>query len=348
MPFPAVSTEPIHTESDLDKRLSQPTPAAIEFIRSLASPLLIIGAGGKMGPSLAWLARRTADAANHPLEVVAASRFAQPGARDWFEQRNIRTVPCDVLDRDAVGHLPETQNLLYLVGLKFGTAANPAATWASNTLAPAHICERYPRARIVVLSTGNVYPLSEVSRGGSIESDPLTPFGEYPNAAVGRERVFEFFSARQNTPVALLRLYYAVELRYGVLVDIGRKVHASHPIDLANGFITCIWQADANEQILRALTLTATPPTAWNVCRPELVSVRTVAGHFGDLFNRDPQFHGSESPTALIGNAAKLCAALGSPPTTVDQMIHWIAHWIQSDGSDLGKPTHFEVRHGVY
>jgi dTDP-4-dehydrorhamnose reductase len=348
MPAPAVSKETIHTESALDELLSQPTPAAIEFIRSVASPLLILGAGGKMGPSLAWLARRSADAAKHPLAIIAASRFAQPGARDWLEQRNIRTLSCDVLDAQAVAQLPETQNLLYLVGLKFGTAANPAATWASNTLAPARVCERFPHARIVALSTGNVYPLSEVSRGGSIESDPLTPLGEYANAAVGRERMFEFFSARQKTPVALLRLYYAVELRYGVLVDIARKIHANQPIDLANGYITCIWQADANEQILRALTLADTPPSAWNLCRPELVSVRAVARRFGELLNREPRFHGSESPTALIGNADKLCAALGSPPTTVDQMIHWIAPWIQSGGSHLGKPTHFEVRHGDY
>lgn len=348
MPIPVLSTDPITNEIDLDERLSQPTPAAIEFIRSLSSPLLIVGAGGKMGPSLAWLARRAADAAQHPLEIMAASRFAQPETRDWFEQRGIRTLPCDALNADAVAQLPETQNVLYLVGLKFGTLDHPAITWASNTLAPARICERFPQARIAVVSTGNVYPFADVNHGGALESDPLTPIGEYPNAAVGRERIFEFFSARHRTPVALLRLFYAVELRYGVLVDIARKVHANEPIDLCNGHINCIWQADANERILRALALASTPPSSWNLCRPELISVRATAHRFGDLLNRTPIFHGTESSTALVGNAVKLCAVLGTPPTSVEQMVIWIARWIQSDGSSLGKPTHFEVRHGGY
>ena len=233
MPPPVVGPDPIHTESDLDRRLSEPSPAAIEFIRSLSSPLLILGAGGKMGPSLAWLARRAADAANHPLAIIAVSRFTQPHARNWFEQRQIQTLACDVLDPAAVAQLPDSPNLLYLVGLKFGTANNPAATWASNTLAPARVCERFPQARIVALSTGNVYPLAEINRGGSVESDPLTPIGEYANAAVGRERIFEFCSTQHGSAVALIRLYYAVELRYGVLVDIARKVHAGQPINLA-------------------------------------------------------------------------------------------------------------------
>jgi nucleoside-diphosphate-sugar epimerase len=348
MPNPVVSTETIKTESDLDARLSRPTQALTEFIRSISSPLLIIGAGGKMGPSLAWLARRAADAAHHPLEIIAVSRFAQPAVREWFEQRQIRVIPCDALDSQSVARLPDTRNILYLVGLKFGTADNPAATWASNTLAPARVCERYPHARIVALSTGNVYPLAEIRRGGSVESDPLTPIGEYANAAVGRERMFEFFSARQHTPVALLRLFYAVELRYGVLVDIARKVHTDEPIDLANGYINCIWQADANELILRALSLASAPPSTWNLCRPELISVRDIALRFGMLLDRTPRFQGAESPTALIGNSAKLCAALGTPLTPIDQIVHWIARWIQNGGPHLGKPTHFEVRHGVY
>lgn len=348
MHTPVPCTSNITTESELDDWLSRPTTAAIEFMRSVTSPLLIIGAGGKMGPSLAWLARRAADAARHPLEIVAVSRFNQPGTRDWFERRQIRTMACDALDPDAVAHLPDTQNILYLVGMKFGTAHNPAVTWATNTLAPARLCERFPHARFVALSTGNVYPLAEVSHGGSIESDPITPLGEYANAAVGRERIFHFFSTQQGTPVALLRLYYAVELRYGVLVDMARKVHAGQPIDLANGFVNCIWQADANERILRALALATTPPSEWNLCRPELVSVRTTALRFGELLNRTPRFQGAESATALIGNARKLCAVLGEPPTSVEQMMVWIAHWIRCNGSNLGKPTHFEVRDGTY
>jgi nucleoside-diphosphate-sugar epimerase len=342
------SQDPIRTEAQLDECLSRPTPSLTHFIRSIRSPLLIVGAGGKMGPSLAWLARRAADAAGHPLEIIAASRFTQSRTREWLEERRICTISCDALDPRSVAELPDAQDLLYLVGLKFGTAQNPAVTWASNTLAPAHVCDRFRDARIVALSTGNVYPLTDVSRGGSIEADPLTPLGEYPNAAVARERIFEFFSARHKTPVAILRLYYAVELRYGVLVDIARKVQAQEPLPLANGYINCIWQGDANEQILRALSLVASPPSCWNLCRPEQISVRTIAERFGTLLQREPRFAGTESPTAFLGNSQKVCAALGAPATSVEQMMIWIAQWIQEEGKSWGKPTHFEVRHGVY
>jgi hypothetical protein len=210
------------------------------------------------------------------------------------------------------------------------------------------VVERYPNARIVALSTGNVYPLSEASRGGSLETDPLTPLGEYPNAAVGRERVFEFFSSRHGAPMALLRLYYAVELRYGVLVDLAQKVHRGEPIPLANGYFNCIWQGDANEMILRALALTESPATVWNLCRPEIFSVREVATRLGELLGCEPRFSGAETKTALLGNAARICAALGPPPTSLDTMLSWIAHWVKLGGRNLGKPTHFEVRDGNY
>lgn len=348
MPDPAIELEDLTSELALDDYLSRPTPALIEFIRTVSSPLLILGAGGKMGPSLAWLARRAADAAAHPLEVIAASRFGQPDKRAWFEERGIRTLGCEALEAGSVRCLPEARDILYLVGMKFGTTAHPAATWATNTLAPVRVCERFPQARIVALSTGNVYPLSEVRRGGSVETDPLTPVGEYANAAVGRERLFEFCSARQGTPVVLLRLFYAVELRYGVLVDLARKVRSGSAIDLANGVINCIWQGDANERILRALALATSPPSVWNLCRPEWQSVRAVATRLGERLGREPVFRGTESATALVGNAAKLSAVLGEPPVSVEQMLEWIVQWIEHGGRDLGRPTHFEVRHGGY
>jgi nucleoside-diphosphate-sugar epimerase len=200
----------------------------------------------------------------------------------------------------------------------------------------------------VALSTGNVYPFTSIDDGGSRESDPLTPLGEYPNAAVGRERIFEFCSARHGTRIALLRLYYAVELRYGVLVDIGSKVADGKPIDLTNGAFNCIWQGDANERVLRALALTCTPPSVWNLCRPELISTRDTALRFGALLGRSPIFQGTESDTALLGDGSKLCCALGEPSVTVERMMRWIAHWIRQGGRNLNLPTHFEVRDGVY
>jgi nucleoside-diphosphate-sugar epimerase len=247
-----------------------------------------------------------------------------------------------------VAALPNAETIIYLVGLKFGTADNPAATWAMNTIVPARVAERYCSSTIVALSTGNVYPLSEAASGGSIEASPLTPLGEYPNAAVARERIFEFYSQRQRTPIALLRLFYAVELRYGVLVDIACKVQSGKPIELANGHFNCIWQGDANEMVLRASALATSPPSIWNLCRPEIFSVREVATALGELLGRKPKFIGSEASTALLGNASPLSAKLGAPTVPLQKMLSWIAGWVREGGRNLGKPTHFEVRDGKY
>lgn len=340
--------ESLRTETELDELLTRPSERLVEFIKSVSGPLLILGAGGKMGPTLAVLARRAAEAAQHPLEIVAVSRFSNASSRQWLETHGVKTLNCDLLDANAIGGLPDASNIIYLVGLKFGTAQNPAATWAINTLVPTRVCERYPRSRIVALSTGNVYPQSEVHRGGSVETDALTPLGEYANAAVGRERIFEFHSQRNRTPITLLRLFYAVELRYGVLADIARKVYAREPVALANGHFNCIWQRDANELILRALPLATTPASVWNLCRPEVFSVREVATRLGELLGRIPNFSGSESTTALLGNSSKLCAALDTPTTLMETVLRWTAAWVKQGGRDLGRPTHFEVRDGNY
>jgi len=338
----------IETEEQLNEFLTRPKAALVEFIKSVASPLLILGAGGKMGPTLAVLAKRAAVAAQHPLEVIAVSRFGDRNARAWLEARRVKTIACDLLDAQAVQELPGAGAVLYLVGLKFGTAQDPAATWAMNTIVPTRVLERYPRARIAALSTGNVYPLAEASQGGSVETAPLTPRGEYANAAVGRERIFEFCSRPEQTPVALLRLFYAVELRYGVLVDIARRVHLGEGVELANGCFNCIWQGDANELALRALGLAASPPSVWNLCRPEIFSVRAVASRLGELLGRPAHFIGTEASTALLGASGRLCAALGAPSIPLEVMLRWTAHWVKQGGRNLAKPTHFEVRNGNY
>jgi nucleoside-diphosphate-sugar epimerase len=338
----------IGTEPELEEILTRPGRALIEFIRGVSSPLLVLGAGGKMGPTLAVLAKRAADAAGHRLEMAAVSRFNDAGSRRWLEERGVKTVSCDLLDAQALARLPDAENLIYLVGLKFGTAQNPAATWAMNTIVPTRVCERYPGSRMVALSTGNVYPLGEVRRGGARESDALTPTGEYANAAVARERLFEFHSRRNGTAVALLRLFYAVDLRYGVLMDIARMVFTGTEIPLANGSFSCIWQGDANEMVLRALPLAASPPSVWNLCRPEIFSVRETALRLGQLLGREPVFSGRESETALVADAGRLCAALGEPVVPMETMLRWAAHWVRNGGRDLGRPTHFEVRDGNY
>jgi len=340
--------EKIETEQQLEELLTRPRVVLQDFVKTLQSPLIILGAGGKMGPTLALLARRAADAAKHPLEIIAVSRFRDSALISKLNGNQIRTITCDLLDANALRQLPDAQNIIYLVGLKFGTAQDPSTTWAINTIVPTCVAERFRNSRIVALSTGNVYPLSEVNRGGSVETEPLTPLGEYANSAVARERIFEFHSRAHRTRIALIRLFYAVELRYGVLLDIARKVHDGAPIDLANGYFNCIWQGDANEMILRALALAASPPTAWNLCQREVFSVRNVASRLGALMDRVPKFIGQESPTALLGNSAALCDHLGPPVVTLEPILSWIGSWVKRGGRELGKPTHFEARDGRY
>jgi len=340
--------EPIETEEALDEILTRPRAALIEFIQSIHSPLLLLGAGGKMGPTLAVLAERAAQLAGHPLEIVAASRFSNGSTREWLEQRGIHTLSCDLLDLQSWQHLPDADNIIYLLGQKFGTSQNPALTWAINTLPPAYACERYPASRMAVLSSGSIYSLTPVSKGGAGETEPLFPLGEYANACIARERIFEHFSQQLSTRIVLLRLFYAVELRYGVLVDLAQKVYSGEPVDLTMGYFNWIWQGDANEMILRSLVLAEAPPAPYNLTGKQTQSVRAIALKFGEMFGRRPQFINSEAATALLGNAARIFEHLGEPPTSQETVMRWIAHWIQQGGRLLGKPTHFEVRDGRY
>ncbi len=340
--------EPIETEEALDEILTRPRTVLIEFIQSIHSPLLLLGAGGKMGPTLAVLAQRAAQLAGHPLEIVAASRFSNGSTREWLEQRGIHTLSCDLLDPQSWQHLPDAEDVIYLLGQKFGTSQNPALTWAINTLPPAYACERYPASRMAVLSSGSIYPLTPVTEAGASENEPLIPLGEYANACIARERIFEHFSQQLSTRIVLLRLFYAVELRYGVLVDLAQKVYAGEPVDLAMGYFNWIWQGDANEMILRSLALAEAPPAPYNLTGKQTQSVRAIALQFGEMFGRQPQFINSEATTALLGNASRIYEHLGEPPTSLETVMRWIAHWIQQGGRLLGKPTHFEVRDGRY
>jgi dTDP-4-dehydrorhamnose reductase len=347
-PLPDTRPALIESEQMLNEVLTRPRSELIASMGHLKGPLLLLGAAGKMGPTLALLAQRAAAAAGRKLDIIAASRFSDEHSETWFQQHGIRTIHCDLLNREQVRLLPDAETVLYLTGLKFGTRSNPGLTWAVNALAPAHAAERYPRARFAVLSTGNVYPLVPVAGGGSIESDPLTPVGEYPNAAIARERIFQYYSALNGTPMVLIRLNYAVDLRYGVLIDIAQKVHSGTPIDLTTGHLNCIWQGDANEYILRMLPEAASPPTIFNLTGPEILSVRELALQFADLFKTKAQFTGTEAPTTLLNNPARVCTLFGSPPTPLHAVIRWTAHWIRAGGRLLDKPTHFQTRNGQY
>lgn len=338
----------IPSENELNEILSRPRGPLVEMVGRLKGPLMILGAAGKMGPSLALMVRRAAEAAGKQLEIIAVSRFSSGGSRMWFEGHGIRTLSCDLLKREEVRKLPEAPDILYMVGLKFGTQQNPSMTWAVNTLVPAWVSERYAHSRIVALSTGNVYPLVPVDRGGAKETDALTPVGEYANAAVARERIFEYFSRENATRMAVLRLNYAVELRYGVLLDIAQLVWLEKPVDVTMGCLNCIWQRDANEYAVRALEQASSPPTVYNLTGAQALSVRQLALRFGELMNRQVEIVGREGETALLSDSGELMRTLGEPPMPIDRVMGWIAQWVMSKGPTHGKPTHFEVRDGKY
>lgn len=346
--LPLSLPQTIEDEVQLDDLLTRPRPQLAEFIRQVRSPLLILGAGGKMGPTLAVLAHRAAVAAGHQLRVIAVSRFSNATARAWLESRGVETISCDLFDREAMAKLPDAADLLYLVGMKFGTGQNPSLTWAANTIIPTNATERFPGARIVALSTGNVYPMVPVASGGATETNALTPLGEYANAAIARERLFEFHSRQRGTPVVLVRLNYALDLRYGVLHDLAQRIWSGKPVDLTSGYFNCIWQGDANDCIVRSLGLAASPPLALNLTGPEVLSVRTVAMQLAELMGKPVQFTGREADLALLNNPARAIQLLGPPPTPLEQAIRWTAHWVMRGGVSLNKPTHFEVRDGKY
>lgn len=336
------------TEAELDEALSHPTDADARAMAALDGDLLILGASGKMGPSLARLARRACQTAGIRKRILAAARFSEPMTRRLLEARDIETVACDLLDRDAVAALPDARNVVYMVGHKFGTTADPSATWAINVYAAALAAERYRDSRIVAFSTGNVYPLWPVTRGGPGESDTLRPIGEYAQSALGRERMFEFFSRRCGTPVTLLRLNYAIEPRYGVLRDVADKILNREPIDLSVGYVNVIWQRDANAIALRSFAHCASPPFVLNVTGAETVSLRTLAARFGELLGVAPVTEGTESDTALLSDASRCRELFGPPTVAVDQMIAWVADWVKRGGRSLGKPTHYEARTGEF
>jgi len=340
--------ETIDDEAQLEDLLSEPSEAAVRALAAAEGDLMLLGVGGKMGPTLARMARRAAEAAGVSRRVIGVSRFSAPGCRQALEARGIETLKGDLLDEAFLAELPDVPNIVYMAGMKFGSTEDPAMTWAMNAYLPALICRRFPGSRIVAFSTGNVYPLVTVESGGAKETDPTDPLGEYAVTTLGRERMFEYFSRTLGIPVAIIRLNYAVEMRYGVLVDIAQKVLAGRPVDLATGYVNVIWQGDANAMVLAALADTACPPFVVNVAGPEILSVRRTAETFGRLFGKPPKFSGAEAATALLNDGTQGHERYGRPRVDDDRMIRWIAHWLRSGGATLAKPTHYDVRDGKF
>lgn len=339
----------IKTESELEELLSRPDQETASAMSALDGDLLILGAGGKMGPSLARLARRTADQAGVKRRVIAVARFTNGKLPSEFAAHGVETVACDLLETGSLRRLPDVPNVIFMAARKFGTAGGEHLTWAMNTHLPGLVAERYRDSRIVAFSTGNVYPLRTLAEGGASETTPVGPVGEYAQSALGRERMFEYGSMRWGTKVTILRLNYAVELRYGVLVDIGRAVFERRPIDLRMPAVNVIWQRDANSWCLRSFAHCQSPPFILNITGPETLSVRELALEFGRQFDVEPSFvSASAGSSALLNEAAQARALFGNPSVGPPEMIEWIANWIRDGGPMLNKPTHFQARDGKF
>jgi nucleoside-diphosphate-sugar epimerase len=338
----------IETETQLEDWLSAPYETDIALMRRLPGDIIVLGAGGKMGPSLARRIKRATDAAGVERRVIAASRFSAPQSRAELESAGVETISCDLLDRQQIANLPDCENVFFLAGRKFGSTERTDLTWAINSYAPGLVADRYRASRIVVFSTGNVYPFVSAAAGGSVETDAPQPRGEYANSCLGRERVFEYFSRTHGARCLIFRLNYAVDLRYGVLVDIARKVHAGQPVDLTVPAFNVIWQGDANSYALRSLELCEAPPRILNVTGPETIATRRAAEFFAARFNRGAVFQGAEADAALLNNAALCHRLLGYPAVTLGELMELAARWVEVGGASLNKPTKFEAVDGRY
>ncbi len=338
----------IATVDQLDDLLSTPTPGVIDSLAKIPGDLLILGVGGKMGPTLARMAARASHEAGTQRRIIGVARFSDPNLPAWLQNHGIEPLTCDLLDPRQLAALPDAPNIIAMPALKFGSSGRPADTWAVNCWLPAQISRRFPGSRIAAFSTGNVYPLSPITRGGSVETDPLAPIGEYAASCVGRERMYDYFSRAAGTPVSILRLNYACELRYGVLIDLGRQILAGEPLDLSMPAVNVIWQGDANAIALQSLARAASPPFILNIAGPETLRVRDLATQLGSLLGKPPPFTGSEGSDALLSNSSLSQSLFGPPRISTDQLLRWTAHWLLSNGPLLDKPTKFQVRDGKF
>jgi nucleoside-diphosphate-sugar epimerase len=338
----------IHDVVELEDLLSEPTEATIRALGALDGDILVLGAGGKMGPTLARMAVRASESAGVKRRVIGVSRFSSLLLQQQLQAWGIETVRCDLLDRRSLTELPEAANVIYMAGMKFGATGHESLTWAMNSFLPGLVSERYPHSRIAAFSTGNVYGLTPVSQGGSQEEDELNPVGEYAMSCVGRERIFEHFSRTNGTKMTILRLNYASELRYGVLVDVAQRVNTGQPVPLSMGYLNAIWQGDASAMGLQSLAHAATPPNFVNIAGPETLSVRRIAEDFAARLKKSVIFEGVEASDALLSNAQKSYQLFGRPRVSSDLLITWIADWVRRGCATLAKPTHFEERAGRF
>ena len=338
-------------EGALEDILSEPTDAAKELIAGLNGDIVVLGAGGKMGPTLAMMLRKASSDKN----IYAVSRFSVRSPKDSdkavrtrIERAGIKTIQLDLLDESLYSQLPDVENVFFLAGMKFGSTGNQPLTWALNSFLPGLVAQHYKNSRIVIFSTGNVYPLVDINGGGASEETAPDPVGEYAQSCLGRERIFEYFSQLHNTPMTIIRLNYANEPRYGIIVDVTRRILNDEPVDLTTGAVNLIWQRDALQFIIRSISLAKSPPAILNVTGPDTVLVRQLAEKIGQELNSKPKFTSREARTALLSNASFCSSMFGYPQTTLDEMVSLIVKWVASGKTVLNKPTKYDIRNGKF
>lgn len=340
--------ETINDLEQLEELLSRPTPAVVESMRRLSGDVMLLGVGGKMGPTLARMARRAADESGINRRIIGVARFSDANLIESLESHGVETIRCDLFDAEALARLPKAENIVYMAARKFGSTGDESFTWAANALLPGLVCRQFPDSRFAAFSTGNVYPLCPVDRRGFIEQDPTGPIGEYAMSCLGRERIFEHFSRTAGLSVSLLRLNYAHDLRYGVLVDLAQKIASGQPIDLTMGYFNALWQGDANAMTLLSLDVAASPPRILNLAGPQVLRVREVCERMAQLMDRPVEFVGQESQSALLSDGSLGHELFGPPTVSEERLIQWTADWVRRGGELIGKPTRFEARDGKF
>lgn len=336
------------TYEDLMDIMTTPSHNLIEDIKNIKGDIMILGVGGKMGPSLAILAKKATLKAGVEKRVIGVSRFSDSQLRDELEANGVETIAVDLLDESQYDRLPEVENVIFMAGKKFGTKGNESATWGMNAFLPSLVAKKFKQANIVVFSSGNIYPFVQVNSGGCTEKTPTEPVGEYAQSTLARERIFTYFAKKNDTPICLYRLNYAIDMRYGVLLEIANQVNGGKAVDLTTGVVNVIWQGDANEYAIRSLLHCSTDPTIMNVTGPETISIRWLANEFAERLNKEVQFVGEEAQTALLNNAGKAHQLFGYPKVSLYEMIDWVADWVKNDGVQIEKPTHFQERKGDF
>ncbi|PCJ62950.1 MAG: epimerase [Planctomycetota bacterium] len=340
--------ELIKDEKELDEVMTKPTPQLVDFMKKLKGDIIVLGIGGKMGITLGGLAVNAIKEAKISKTVYGVSRFSNPEGRKVLEDFGVKTIACDLLDPDSVNKLPKVENVIFMAGKKFGTQGEEAMTWAMNTVVPTNVARHFKGSNILAFSTGCVYPLEEITSGGSTEERVPAPIGDYAQSTLGRERVFEYYSITDKTPLCLYRLNYAIDLRYGVMRDIGENILNDEPVDITSSHVNVIWQGDANSQALLCLGQCKVNGNVMNITGPETLSVKWIANEFAKYFDKTPTFSGEPSERMYLNNSSYATELFGYPSVGPKLMIKWIAAWLKSGGKSLNKRTHFEVTSGKY